>query len=297
MRSAVAHCNPGLILLLALASPSAAGAAEFTPVSQVRQVRVDAVDSTTGYLCVEPIAGRLYPGCPVDLGTTTPSDVASAPDFDPLSATAATSGGSASQDSTIGATSIAAAGSSEGSASASEMSDPDYLIVLHFVDVDTDDELEVTVTLDEAAEFELEASGQIAYLYPALPVQSFADLEIVLTGPGDTEVAAFRVAYDLGCTPGDLGLCNLAPPPLLASGELEPGSHTLRVQLTTSAEAGYHHGMGPLAGFVSGSYATELRLSPDGAPVPALAWPARLLLVGVLLAVPVAARRFASKLL
>jgi hypothetical protein len=264
----------GLVLVLPVR------AAELTPTAQLRRVQSDTVDATTGYTCLQGGPGPPLPGCPVDLGTSTPSDVESAPGFDPFSATASTPGGSASQTSSIGSSLVTAEGSSSASASSQSLVDPNYLLVLRTVDPSTSDVFELAFDLDEASPFTFGASGEIRYPDPAFPLSWGVALHVSLSGPGG-EIASLAALPDYGCVSNPEFFCVVAPTPVSLAGTLEPGSYTLSVELTTSAAGGYIPSVGPVAGAADGSYAVSLGL-PPAEPMPALREPGALLLAGVL---------------
>jgi len=260
----------GFLTLVGLSGGGAA--AEFTPVSQLRAVQSDTVDSATGYTCLSGI----LPACPVDLGTSTPTASDSASSFGPWSATAATLGGSTSQTSIIHSSVVSAAGSSVSDAAANEIADSGYFLVLQTIDPSTSDDLEVTVDLDEAAEFSFAATGQIVYPDPGFPLTWDAGLDVQFTGPSGT-LASLQAAVDLSCTPDTEFRCTVAPSPVSLTGVLPAGTYTVDIELTTSAEGGWLPSAGAVAAVASGSYEVSLELTPS-ASVPALSPPALVLL-------------------
>jgi hypothetical protein len=262
-------CLAGFAWIVLLSGGGPVGAGEFTPVSQLREVRSDTVDATTGYTCLEGGTGPPLPGCPIDLGTLTHSDANSAADFLPFAATVTTPGGSANQTSSIGAAAVHAEGSSDSSASATEITDSAYVLVLRTVDPSTVDDFQVMFSLDEASAFEFEASGQIAYPDPSFPLIWDAALDVSLTGPGG-EIASFQAVVDPFCVPDPTFICTVAPTPVFLSGVLAPGGYTLALELTTSAAGSWLPSVGPLAGGASGAYDVELRLVSGATPVPSV---------------------------
>ena len=233
-------------------------------VSQVREVQSDTVDATTGYTCLNGI----LPACPVDLGTSTPSDSDLASTSGLWNGTAATSGGSASQASIVYSSLVAASGNSVSDADSDEIADAGYILVLQTVDPSTSDDFEVTVTLDDAAVFSFAASGQIVYPDPNFPLTWDAGFDVQFTGPSGT-VASFQAVVDLSCTSDAEFQCTVAPTPVSLSGVLPAGTYTVDVELTTSAEGTWLHSAGAVAAFASGSYAVSLELTPSPG-VPAL---------------------------
>ena len=168
-----------------------ATSAEFTTSAQLREIRSDTVNSTTGYTC---LAGVL-PACPVDLGTTTLSDVQSSPDTNPWNATASTLGGQVSQNSILGSTQMIATGSSSVSATAEVVVDASYLLVLRKTNPSTANDFAATFDLDEASTFSFLASGQIVYPDPNFPLVWDASLTIEFSGPSGV-VGALQAIVD-----------------------------------------------------------------------------------------------------
>ncbi len=256
---------------LLLAAGTATGA-EFTTSAQLREIRSDTVNSTTGYTC---LAGML-PACPVDLGTTTLSDVNSAPDTAPWNATASTLGGQVSQNSILGSTQMIATGSSSASATAEVVVDPSYLLVLRKTNPSTANDFAATFDLDEASTFSFLASGQIVYPDPNFPLVWDASLTIEFSGPSGV-VGALQAIVDVSCIPDAEMLCTVAPTPISLSGILPPGSYDLNIELVTEAEGSWLPSTGALGALASGSYEVSLQLTPVTG-VPALSPRALLLL-------------------
>jgi hypothetical protein len=270
---------PGLVALgLLLGAPPVARAGSFSNVSQLREVRADTTDATTGYTCLDGI----LPACPVDLGTTTPSDLHAAPDFAPFVATATTPGATADHASEIGSTRLAASASAQVNASASTESSPSYLLVLRTVDPSTRDDFDVEVAVDEATPFVLEIGGFIEYPDPAFPFVWDASLSVVVTGPGG-ELASRVVVPDFGCASDpETFLCRVEPAEVTVSGILAPGTYRVDAELVTSAGGSWLPSTGPLSGYAAGAYDVELRLLSDAALLPMLGPTSTAVLVFVL---------------
>ncbi len=256
---------PWLAASMLAAGP--AGAVGFTPVSQLRALHSDTTDSTTGYTCLEGGVGPPLPGCPVDLGTTTASDVRTAPDFATFDETAATPGGTSTQASSLAPGALLATGDASANATASEIDDPSYVLVLRTVDPSTTNDFLVTVSLDAATGFRFEASGWVEHPDPAFPVSGTAVLDVALEGPTGP-VATLHASFDPSCAVSpSFGVCRVEPPPVVMSGTLPAGTYTLDVHLEAGAAGSWLPSTGPLPGFSSGGYEVALRL--DGEPSPA----------------------------
>jgi len=255
--------------------PGVAVAGEFTPVSQSRSVHSDTINSTTGYTCLNGI----LPSCPVDLGTTTPSDDHAASNFAPWSAEATTTGGSSSQNSVVGVTSVIASGSSSADASAEVLTEPGYppyILVLSRSDPSTRNDFSMSFDLDVASNFSFLASGEIVYPDPSFPLVWDASLQLELSGPSGV-VATLEAVVDSACTPDTEMLCTVTPTPITMSGVLPPGAYNLTIELVTSAGGSWLPSPGAMSGLASGSYDVSLQLTPTPS-VPALSVPALWLL-------------------
>ncbi len=261
-----AWCQAAVVVAaLLLAGDVTAGT--LTGISQNRVVQSTTTDATTGFECFDPIFGPPLLGCPVDLGTTVSHDPHAAVDFGLFSATAATAGGSASQESEIGPTLVRGAGSANVNATASAPTQPPYLLITRFVDPETEDDFEVSVSLDAPTAFRLDLSGSILYPDPAFPVGWNAALSIQVNGPAGS-VASFSALPDFGCLsdPNTL-LCTVTPAPVSITGILEPGTYSVDVSLVTAAQGTYLRNVGPVGSSAGGDYSVELLLlSPVSVP-------------------------------
>jgi hypothetical protein len=261
-------CGLGAAAWVLLASaPALAGS--FTPTSQLREVRSQTTDATTGYTCLVGGGGTPLPGCPIDLGTTTTQDVHTAPGFAAFDQTASTAGGATAQTSSIAPGAVLATGTASANASASEGSDPCCLFVLRTVDPQTANDFELTFDLDAPTAFSFQASGWIEHPDPSYPVTGAGLLDIQLDGPAGS-LGSLHASFDPACSVSpSFGVCRVEPAPLLLSGTLPAGSYTIDVHLETSAAGSWLPSTGPLAGFGTGAFDVSLALD-TGASVPAL---------------------------
>lgn len=244
-----------------------AGAGAFSPVSQLRALHSETTDSTTGYACLEGDIGPPLPGCPVDLGTTTVSDVRTAPGFASFDETATTPGGTSAQSSSLAAGALLAAGDASANATGSEIDDPSYVLVLRTVDPSTTNDFQVTVSLTAATDFSFEASGWVEHPDPTLPVNGAAVLDVTFDGPSG-RLATLHASFDPSCAVSpSFGVCRVEPTPVVLAGTLPAGTYALGVHLEAGAAGSWLPSTGPLPGFSSGGYDVALRL--DGGPSPA----------------------------
>ena len=247
-------------------------ASVFTPISQGRSVGVENQHLRVGYTCLGGGGGPPLPACPVTLIDTTTSDIHTAPGFipDPFAATATVTSGTASHTSSVQPTRVSVSGDAAVSGSASEISDPGYLLLLDAHDLSSSDASTISVSLDEATPFTFEASGRIDYPDPSFPLSWDAEVQIDLDGPGGS-VASFTVAHGNLCPDGDPGnfTCFTEPTPLVVTGTLPAGEYTLTVLSTAEASGNWLPSTGPLGAASSAEYATSLTLAA-APPVPLL---------------------------
>ncbi len=261
-----------LLALCALLLPATSTAGVFTPVAQSRVLTASDHLFVQGFTCWETVGIYQLPGCPETLEDTVTSDAVSAPDFAPFSGTASLAGATVDHGSAIGASQVTVVGTASAEGEAAWYAEPGYeeAGALRTRDRAARDESTITVTLDEATPYLLQASGRLEHSLLA-PVLSWdASLLVTLDGPGG-EVGRFEVQYDPLCAnPDDDSMtCLVEPAPLYQLGTLQPGQYTLTISLLTEADGGWYR-FSEASAIALGAYDVALTLDPVVTPVPLL---------------------------
>jgi hypothetical protein len=213
---ATARCCCAALILGA----GAASASDFAPTSQARSVDVTVTQHTL--VCWPPPTG-----CTVQ-STSSQSDPHSAPDFSPFSATAVVppfTGSSASQDSSISASSITARGSVEDTGSASLTTPPNV-----YTEVESTAGSHFSTSFDVAEPTPYSLSGSVR-ASGGLSANSSA--HVTLRTAGGQVLAEVSAATDPDCA--DPSCADVGPFPIARVGVLPAGSYVLEAAASGNA--------------------------------------------------------------
>jgi hypothetical protein len=241
---------------VALTNPAAAGT--LTAVAQTRRVEVSVDETTTvwetGIPGVDP---------PTSTSVENFGDSTTAPDFTPFSAAASVPefpNSSATQQSEVGASSIAASGSHTGVvAIESNFTPPPPFSQINETH-DTESLFSVTFELTAACDYALTGSVSTSG-----GINALSQSRIRLTGPDSAVIAEIEVISDPGCV--DSSCFNVGPVSIDEIGTLSPGLYTLEAEASGTATGFYSMATGDVTISNGGQFNLQLLLASQ---VPAL---------------------------
>jgi hypothetical protein len=254
----VRRMRPALLLAVLFALANTASAETLTAVAQTRRVEVS-VDETTR------IWESGIPGFDPPTSTSVENfgNSTTAPDFAPFSAAASVpefSNSSATQQSELGASLIAASGSHTGVAAI----ESDFTAPPPFSQInethDTESLFSVTFELTAACDYALTGS-----VFTSGIINSLSQSRIRLTGPDSAVIAEIEVISDPNCV--DSSCVNVGPVSLDEIGTLAPGIYTLEAEASGTATGFYSMATGDVMISNAGQFNLQFLLA---SPVPAL---------------------------
>jgi hypothetical protein len=264
----------GCLLLWALVPGVAA--AGFNATSATREVRAEMTTLTTVYGCLVMQGPYYFPGCP---GPTVVTPVISSTVVQhllPFVETETAFGATASQDSSISASGIAASGSVAFVASGSEDFQPGPPLewTFAFEEADVLSRTVVDFALSEDSPYSLQGTAQVQYL-TGVPVHSEVRFLLRLVSlPGDVELERFELTYADPCPypPNPGPYCSSGPAPIDLAGLLPAGDYRLEIELVAEGEGSWLPTVGPMISDGAGSFDVALQLGATPLPLGGWVW-------------------------